>query len=93
LNEHYSHWLPKLLNVTGITIMNHIFYAIPKKDVSDKIRKHEAQHVNQYKEDGVIFFFLRYFYEYFKNRLKGQSRFEAYQNISYEVEARKAEKL
>ena len=87
--EHYNHWLPKLIKVNAITLGRHIFYAEQK--VSDRLRKHEEEHVLQYLEDGIIPFLICYFYEYIKNRSQGMSHYKAYKNISYEVEARNAE--
>ena len=92
MKEHYNHWLPKLLKVNAITLNQHVFYTDIKARVSDRLRRHEKKHVMQYKRDGIIKFLSRYFYEYLKNRIKGMSHGKAYLNISYEIEARKAEK-
>lgn len=91
IKEHYNHWFPKLINARGVTIYNHIFYSLPEELVYTRLRRHEMEHVKQYKRDGFFRFLLRYFYEYFINRFKGMSHYEAYLNISYEIEARKAE--
>lgn len=86
--EHYNcKWLLKL-NIAGITFGEYIFYAYPKYRVSDRLRKHERTHVEQYRRDGVVKFLCKYLYEYFKYRLQGMSHNQAYLNISYEKEAR-----
>ena len=90
--EHYNHWLPKLMKVNGVTLNQHVFYTEGKSEASDRLRRHEKEHTKQYKRDGIAKFLLRYFYEYLKNRLQGMDHGKAYLNISYEIEAREAEK-
>jgi len=90
--EKYNHWLPKLLRVAGVTIGKNIYYKNSKNLVSIKLRRHEKEHVKQYRQNGLIKFLFCYFYEYIKNLIKYRSHKKAYLNISYEIEARKAEK-
>lgn len=49
---------------------------------------HEMVHVLQIKSNGAFYFYLSYTLEYLFNRLKGQSKLDAYLNISYEKQAR-----
>lgn len=86
----YNHWLPKLINANAIVINKTIYYALPKEQVSDRLIKHEQEHVKQQEQDG-LFFYVRYLKEYLTNLIKYRSHQKAYWYISYEVEARKAE--
>ncbi|RVU44137.1 hypothetical protein EA187_11350 [Lujinxingia sediminis] len=52
---------------------------------------HEMAHVVQYLRDGSANFLARYFREYAAGLLAGLGDRQAYLNISYEVEARRAE--
>ena len=87
----YKHWLPKILKVDGITLNETIYFAIPEREVSIRLKKHEREHVKQYQESGVVCFLSKYLWEYIKNRIKGLNHYEAYYNISYEIKARKSE--
>jgi Domain of unknown function (DUF4157) len=53
---------------------------------------HEIEHCRQYRKHGTWHFRARYLADYFKNRLRGMSRRDAYLNISFEIEAREIEK-
>jgi len=91
--EHYNHLLPKLMNVTAVTLGQHVYYAINKESISKRLRKHEMVHVIQYKQLGFMHFLYRYFKEYIGFRLKGLDHYHAYIEISYEKEARQKETL
>jgi hypothetical protein len=52
---------------------------------------HEITHCRQYFKYGAWRFRMLYLVAYFKNRLRGMSRREAYLNIPFEVEARRIE--
>jgi hypothetical protein len=52
---------------------------------------HEITHCRQYSEHGTWLFRARYLIEFFKNRLRGMSRREAYFFNSFEIEAREME--
>ena len=91
VDNHYNHWLPKLLNVNGVTIGHHIYYQ--RTNIPDWLRRHEETHVRQYQVYGIFGFLFIYFYEYLRGRLKGLSHFEAYQDITFEIEARHNETL
>lgn len=49
---------------------------------------HELTHVEQYRAVGYPLFTLRYGFEFLRNLLRGNSIHDAYENISFEVEAR-----
>jgi Domain of unknown function (DUF4157) len=53
---------------------------------------HEIEHCRQYRKHGTWHFRARYLTAYFRNRLSGMSRRDAYLNISFEIEAREIEK-
>lgn len=88
--EYYNHWLPKLLRAKGIAINARIYYSVPSELVTSRLRRHEQEHIKQYKERGTAIFLLTYLFEYLRNRLSGMTHYQAYRNISYEQEARRA---
>lgn len=91
--EHYKHFLPRLLNVSGVTLGKHVFYEMDSKNVSDRLRIHERVHVEQYRKYGIIRFLYLYFKEYLTYRLKGLNHSQAYYEISFEKDARLQETL
>ena len=52
---------------------------------------HELVHVRQFRERGFVRFLLEYGREYLSGRLRGASHWQAYRQISFEVEARGGE--
>ncbi len=52
---------------------------------------HEVVHCRQYRALGTWRFRYRYLSSYFKNRLRGMSRKEAYLKVPFEIEAREIE--
>jgi len=91
--EHYNHFLPKLLNVSGITLGKHVYYRMDSQYISERLRRHEMVHVEQYKKFGFYRFLYLYVKEYFKYRLKGLNHYQAYIEISFEKDARLKETL
>ena len=91
--EHYNHFLPRWLKVSGVTLGRHVYYAQEASQVSHRLRQHEMIHVEQYRKYGLIRFLFRYFKEYFRFRLKGYTHYQAYLEISFEKEARLKEML
>jgi hypothetical protein len=79
--------------VSGVTLGNHIYYVMDSKNVSERLRKHEMVHVEQYQKYGFIRFLYLYFKEYLSYRLKGFSHYQAYYEISFEKDARLKETL
>ncbi|MCX7679970.1 MAG: hypothetical protein N2316_12255 [Spirochaetes bacterium] len=61
--------------------------ALPSHVDENVILRHEKIHIYQQLELAVVIFFLWYFIEYIRYRLKGFSHFEAYRNIIFEKEA------
>lgn len=57
---HYSHWIPKLLNVVvscrGITFGEHIFIRFHKHETDPWLLRHERIHMMQYKRLGTCRF-------------------------------------
>ena len=86
----YNHWLPKLIKVNAIVINKTIYFAMEKEEVTDRLLKHEKEHIKQQNEEGILFY-PKYFLEYLKNLLKYKNHNKAYWYISYEIKARKAE--
>jgi hypothetical protein len=90
--EHYKSFIPRIFGVIAITFGNHIFYSLEQDKIPDRLRKHEMEHVRQYRRDGFVGFLVRYLTEYFTYRLKGFTDDESYSKIKYEVEAVNAER-
>lgn len=91
--EHYNHFIPRLLKVSGVTLGKHIYYAMDFDRVSHRLRKHEMVHIEQYQKYGFMRFLYLYFKEYFRYRFKGFNHYQAYYEISFEKEARLKEML
>lgn len=91
----FSHWLPRLLQVEAITIYPYVFYNDDEDFYLGKwgapVIKHELAHVSQVIKYGWFRFYISYLLYYLAERVKGEDHFEAYLNIPYEIEARKAE--
>ena len=79
-------WLFKyiLRGYSGITI--YPFILVESLD-DITLLNHERIHWHQQRRDGLIRFFIRYCYEYIRNRFRGYSHWRAYAMISYEREA------
>lgn len=92
--EKFNHWLPILLKANAVTIGNTIYYEREKtvKYPWEWLRNHEMVHVEQYKRYGVPLFLALYLTYYLIGRLQGKDHWQAYKDIPFEVEARKAEK-
>ena len=88
--NHYNSSIPKLFKAEAVTIGTHIFYEMSCPSVF--LRRHEEKHVEQYLEHGFIAFLFKYVLEYVMYRLSGMNHRKAYLNISFEKEARLAEK-
>lgn len=79
-----------LKNYGAITLPWGIFYN-PSCPRDERIVRHEQKHVEQIKTIGVFKFYGFYLIEYVRNLLKFRNHKDAYENISFEIEARKAE--
>lgn len=92
VKQRYKHWLPRLLGINAITWNMTIYYSNSEGNTPPWLYNHEMAHVNQYRVYGITRFLLTYMVEYCWNRLKGLDSLEAYRQISFEKEARKAER-
>ena len=90
--QKYNHWLPKLLKVNGIVLFKTIYYRQKSIYVSDRLRWHEEKHVEQQEKEGSLIFKVKYVYEFVVNYIRYRKFWQAYRNISFEIEARQAEK-
>lgn len=91
VKEKYSHWFPPILGATAVTIINTIFYEEAEDQISRRLRNHEMKHIEQIRELGVFGFYFQYLVQYLDGRRKGLGHWEAYEQITFEVEAREAE--
>ena len=53
----------------------------------ERLMRHEAEHVRQWRQYGVVGFLARYLGSYFSWRLRGYGHWAAYRRIPFEVEA------
>jgi hypothetical protein len=75
----------KLFRINAIVLYPFVLYQ--SKTPDEKLMKHEAIHLRQIKDIGVMKFYFYYLREYFEGRRSGLSHYEAYRNISFEKEA------
>jgi hypothetical protein len=64
---------------------------MPKKEWLQLIR-HEKEHIKQQRRYSPVLFLIIYCTEYLIYRAKGMEHYEAYWNITFEKQAREAEK-
>jgi Domain of unknown function (DUF4157) len=95
VNLRYPWWLRPFLqrNVVAITLGRRVYVAagIAQAEIETLLR-HELTHVQQIARIGLVRFYWRYLAEYVALRRSGLPSAEAYQRISFEVEAFAAEK-
>lgn len=93
----YPVWLRPFLqrSVLGITLGRTVYVSPRMLDRSEaavrSLIRHELVHVRQVGELGLFRFLYRYVAEYCRLRRSGLSSSDAYRNISFEVEAYRAE--
>ena len=92
VKEIYKHWLPRLLKAEAVTLGNTIYYKRAREYVAPRWHIHERVHVEQYNKYGIIGFLCIYLVEYICGRFKGLNHYEAYKAITFEVQARMAER-
>jgi hypothetical protein len=89
-------WLRPFLSkgVLAITLGRRVYIAanVAEGEVEQLVR-HELVHVGQIARLGILRFYWRYVFEYITLRRRGFSSADAYQRISFEVEAFAAEKI
>lgn len=99
----FSHFFTTLISVSGITFGRRIFI-LPQhlslnrqnqKKLPEVLVVHEIAHVLQYRREGFIRFFYKYLRDYLRNLPRNEKwspdvRRQAYLNIPFEIEARRA---
>jgi len=94
--EKFEHWLPRAvsaipgMHLAGIVLFRVAMYRLPEHLVPTTLLRHERRHCYQQYRDGWRFYF-RYVGEFLWGLLKYRSFWSAYWNISYEIDARRAE--
>jgi hypothetical protein len=53
----------------------------------ERLARHEAVHVGQWRRHGVVGFLTRYLGSYVRWRLRGHGHWDAYRHIPFEIEA------
>ncbi|HVT03735.1 MAG TPA: DUF4157 domain-containing protein [Thermoanaerobaculia bacterium] len=93
----YPGWLRFLLqrDVVAITLGNRIYLhgevARRATGAIEAILIHELTHVRQFQQLGLPRFLYLYLHEYMELRASGLNAIEAYSNVSFEMEAARAE--
>lgn len=59
---------------------------------TQRLLRHESKHLEQMQKDGAIKFYVKYIYEYIRGLISYRDMRLAYMAISYEREARRAER-
>lgn len=85
-------WFLKAFKIKAITLGFLILYSNSVEQTPYNIRRHEMKHAEQVLEEGLYSFLGNYAQEYVINVIEGDDLFNAYYNISYEVEARSIER-
>lgn len=87
-NSKLVKWLcPKW--VEAITFPWGIYF---RGNITKRLLRHESKHLDQMHQDGAIKFYCKYLFEYVKGLIQYRDTRLAYMAISYEREARKAER-
>lgn len=95
----YPWWLRPFMsrNVIAITLGRRIYLssaaAVRSMDYLDRLLRHELAHVRQVRRHGLPGFLVRYVAEFLRHLWRTRSMDAAYRDISFEVEARAAERL
>ena len=63
------------------------FFVFSRDEMTERTKRHETIHFQQFLELGFVFFLLLYFYYWLRNILKGLSGSQAYYEIPFEREA------
>jgi hypothetical protein len=90
LKRHGDHWLwvggPVPPGAAAITIGPVV--SIRRRRAADvHLLAHEAEHVRQYRERGVVGFLVGYLADYARQRARGWPHWAAYRRLALEVEA------
>ena len=96
LRSGFPGWLRLFVkrDVAAITIGRRVYVgASVERDGLERLLRHEIEHVRQIGRLGSARFYVRYGFEYLRNRLAGMNSYEAYRSVSLEREAFAAEEL
>lgn len=85
----YNSKFAELLKVNAIVMYPFVF--VTKASASQALIAHELEHVAQIRREGLVKFYMKYLWFYFRNLRIYKNSFKAYYNIPYEIEARAAE--
>jgi hypothetical protein len=93
----YPWWLRPWLarDVVAITLGRRIYLsgaAAERPEFLERLLRHELAHVRQVAHHGLIVFLVRYVFEFLRHLWRERSFSTAYAKISFEVEARAAER-
>lgn len=83
----YSSKIPTWFGADAITLYPFVCVRYAENACPRIVINHEMIHVGQIKHDGVFHFYLSYFWQYLKARMRGAPHYVAYRSISYEIEA------
>ena len=72
------------IEINAITLFPFVF---SRGEMSEKTKRHETIHFQQYLETAVVGFLVLYLWDYVASLLKGLKGPDAYRNIRAEVEA------
>lgn len=87
----YSVRFLRRFNINAITLYPFILFADSKSVVSERLFRHELEHIYQVQQAGWLQFYFLYLKAYFSNRLRGLGHQQAYFQNPYEISAREAE--
>jgi hypothetical protein len=76
---HYNVWFLRKSWINGITIYPFIFFKRRPEEVTDRLFRHEMEHIYQVQREGWFKFYVKYLYRNIKY---------GYKQNPYEVEAR-----
>ncbi len=90
----YDHWLPQLVGAYAITLYPFVLFTESIDEcIESNVIEHEVAHVRQIRNLGWFKFYWSYFGQYLRARFTGKTDTEAYEGISFEIEAFRDESL
>jgi hypothetical protein len=75
----YNVWFLRKSWINGITIYPFIFFKQKQEEISDRLFRHEMEHIYQVQREGWFKFYIKYLYYQWR---------VGYKQIPYEIEAR-----
>ena len=94
IHVRYNHWFfrfPFMRRYRGICVGRNIWFRESEEKISQELLRHEMAHQAQISRHGMAGFYCRYLVDYVGNLARYRNHWRAYQNITFEVEARRAE--